>query len=70
MRRGRKKVQNPATARRILAAAERHFAAQGLLGESAQVTTFAKALVFPDGKSPGSTRISAVITHNSSIYVA
>jgi TetR/AcrR family transcriptional regulator len=32
MRRGRKKVQNPATARRILAAAERHFAAQGMAG--------------------------------------
>jgi TetR/AcrR family transcriptional regulator len=32
MRRGRRKVQDPATARRILAAAERHFAAQGLAG--------------------------------------
>ncbi len=32
MRRGRKKVEHPETARRILAAAERHFAAQGLAG--------------------------------------
>ena len=32
MKRGRKKTQNPATARRILAAAENHFAAQGLAG--------------------------------------
>src|SRR6202167_5328205 len=32
MRRGRRKVENPATARRILDAAERHFAAQGLAG--------------------------------------
>jgi TetR/AcrR family transcriptional regulator len=32
MRRGRKKISNPATARRILAAAESHFAAQGLAG--------------------------------------
>jgi len=32
MRRGRRKVQDPATARRILAAAERQFAAQGLAG--------------------------------------
>ncbi|MGA7922111.1 MAG: TetR/AcrR family transcriptional regulator [Candidatus Acidiferrales bacterium] len=32
MRRGRKKVENPATARRILAAAEQHFAAQGMAG--------------------------------------
>lgn len=32
MKRGRKKVENPATARRILAAAERHFAAQGMAG--------------------------------------
>jgi len=32
MGRGRRKVQDPATARRILAAAEEHFAAQGLAG--------------------------------------
>src|SRR5271156_3160894 len=32
MKLGRKKVENPATARRILAAAERHFAAQGMAG--------------------------------------
>jgi TetR/AcrR family transcriptional regulator len=32
MRRGRRKAEDPATARRILAAAERHFAAQGLAG--------------------------------------
>jgi len=32
MRRGRKRVQNPETAQRILAAAENHFAAQGLAG--------------------------------------
>lgn len=32
MRRGRRKVENPATARRILAAAEQKFAAQGLAG--------------------------------------
>jgi TetR/AcrR family transcriptional regulator len=32
VRRGRKKVENPATARRILAAAEQHFAAQGMAG--------------------------------------
>jgi TetR/AcrR family transcriptional regulator len=32
MRRGRKRVQNPETARRILAAAENQFAAQGLAG--------------------------------------
>jgi TetR/AcrR family transcriptional regulator len=32
MKRGRKKLDNPATARRILAAAESHFAAQGLAG--------------------------------------
>jgi TetR/AcrR family transcriptional regulator len=32
VRRGRRKIENPATARRILAAAERHFAAQGLAG--------------------------------------
>jgi TetR/AcrR family transcriptional regulator len=32
MRAGRKKVENPLTARRILAAAEQHFAAQGMAG--------------------------------------
>lgn len=32
MRRGRKRVENPATARRILAAAEQQFAAQGMAG--------------------------------------
>lgn len=32
MARGRRKVENPATARRILAAAERQFAAQGMAG--------------------------------------
>jgi len=32
MGRGRKKVENPATARRILAAAEHHFAAEGMAG--------------------------------------
>ena len=32
MTRGRKRVENPATARRILAAAEEHFAAQGMAG--------------------------------------
>jgi|SRR6516162_649 TetR/AcrR family transcriptional regulator len=32
MARGRRKVEDPATARRILAAAEQHFAAQGLAG--------------------------------------
>lgn len=32
MSRGRRKVENPATARRILAAAERQFAAQGMAG--------------------------------------
>ncbi|MGH9713730.1 MAG: TetR/AcrR family transcriptional regulator [Candidatus Acidiferrales bacterium] len=32
MRRGRKKLENPETARRILTAAEQHFAAQGMAG--------------------------------------
>jgi TetR/AcrR family transcriptional regulator len=32
MRAGRKKIENPVTARRILAAAEEHFAAQGMAG--------------------------------------
>src|ERR1700683_264183 len=36
MRSGRKKVENPLTARRILAAAEEHFAAQGMAGARAE----------------------------------
>ena len=32
MKRGRKRAENPDTARRILDAAERHFAAHGLAG--------------------------------------
>jgi TetR/AcrR family transcriptional regulator len=32
MARGRRKIENPATARRILAAAEKHFAAEGMAG--------------------------------------
>ena len=32
MARGRRKIENPATARRILAAAEQHFAAEGMAG--------------------------------------
>lgn len=32
MNRGRRKIENPATARRILAAAEQHFAAEGMAG--------------------------------------
>lgn len=32
MARGRRKIENPATARRILAAAEHHFAAEGMAG--------------------------------------
>lgn len=36
MKRGRKKVENPATAKRILAAAEEHFAAQGMEGARTQ----------------------------------
>jgi TetR/AcrR family transcriptional regulator len=32
LKRGRRKVENPATARRILAAAEQHFATQGMAG--------------------------------------
>lgn len=32
MKRGRKKIENPETARRILAAAEQHFAARGMAG--------------------------------------
>jgi TetR/AcrR family transcriptional regulator len=44
MRRGRRKSENPATARRILAAAEQHFAAQGLAGaRTEQIATAAHA---------------------------
>ena len=44
MRRGRRKNENPATARRILAAAEQHFAAQGLAGaRTEQIATAAHA---------------------------
>ena len=44
MRRGRRKTENPATARRILAAAEQHFAAQGLAGaRTEQIATAAHA---------------------------
>ena len=44
MPRGRRKIENPATARRILAAAEQHFAAQGLAGaRTEQIATAAHA---------------------------
>jgi len=44
LRRGRRKIENPATARRILAAAEQHFAAQGLAGaRTEQIATAAHA---------------------------
>ncbi len=44
MRRGRRKIENPATARRILAAAEQHFAAQGLAGaRTEEIATAAHA---------------------------
>ncbi|MFZ0617720.1 MAG: helix-turn-helix domain-containing protein, partial [Candidatus Acidiferrales bacterium] len=44
MRRGRKKVENPATARRILAAAEDHFAARGIAGaRTEEIATAAHA---------------------------
>jgi TetR/AcrR family transcriptional regulator len=44
MPRGRKKVQDPAMARRILAAAERHFAEQGLAGDrTEEIATDARA---------------------------
>jgi TetR/AcrR family transcriptional regulator len=44
MRRGRRKVEDPATARRILAAAEQHFAAQGLAGaRTEEIATAAHA---------------------------
>jgi TetR/AcrR family transcriptional regulator len=50
MRRGRKRVQNPETARRILAAAENHFAAEGLAGartdEIAAAAHANKAMLF------------------------
>ena len=50
MKRGRKKYENPATARRILAAAESHFAAQGLAGarteEIAAAAHANKAMLF------------------------
>ena len=50
MRRGRKRVANPETARRILAAAENHFAAQGLAGartdEIAAAAHANKAMLF------------------------
>jgi len=44
MARGRRKVEDPATARRILAAAEQHFAAQGLAGaRTEEIATAANA---------------------------
>jgi TetR/AcrR family transcriptional regulator len=44
MRRGRRKAEDPATARRILAAAEQHFAAQGLAGaRTEEIATAAHA---------------------------
>jgi TetR/AcrR family transcriptional regulator len=44
MRRGRRKAKDPAMARRILAAAERHFAAQGLAGaRTEEIATAAHA---------------------------
>jgi AcrR family transcriptional regulator len=44
MRRGRRKVEDPATARRILAAAEQHFALQGLAGaRTEEIATAARA---------------------------
>src|ERR1700690_3120828 len=44
VRRGRRKIENPATARRILAAAEQHFAAQGLAGaRTEEIATAARA---------------------------
>ena len=44
MRRGRKKTENPAMARRILAAAEAHFAAEGLAGaRTDEIATAARA---------------------------
>ena len=50
MRRGRKKLENPETAQRILAAAENHFAAQGLAGarteEIAAAAHANKAMLF------------------------
>ena len=50
MRRGRKKIENPETARRILAAAERIFAARGLAGartdEIARAARVNKAMLY------------------------
>ena len=50
MQRGRKKIENPETARRILAAAERIFAARGLAGartdEIAQAARVNKAMLY------------------------
>jgi TetR/AcrR family transcriptional regulator len=44
MRRGRKKTENPAMARRILAAAEAHFAAEGMAGaRTDEIATAARA---------------------------
>lgn len=44
MRRGRRKAEDPATARRILAAAEQHFAARGLAGaRTEEIATAAHA---------------------------
>jgi TetR/AcrR family transcriptional regulator len=44
MRAGRRKVENPLTARRILAAAEEHFAAQGIAGaRTEEIATAAHA---------------------------
>ncbi len=44
MRRGRRKAEDPATARRILAAAEQHFAARGLAGaRTEEIATAARA---------------------------
>jgi TetR/AcrR family transcriptional regulator len=44
MRAGRRKVENPQTARRILAAAEEHFAAQGMAGaRTEEIATAAHA---------------------------
>ncbi len=50
MQRGRKKIENPETARRILAAAERIFAARGLAGartdEIARAAHVNKAMLY------------------------
>ena len=51
MPRGRRKVENPATASRILAAAEQHFAAEGMAGarteEIAAAAHANKAMLLP-----------------------